>query len=200
MRLENALEFLKPLGPETGALLFSRPGHGDNQVGGGVVVKEALLEFRGVFVNLNFICHGFRLAQAPKERVQGVKVLHHEHIVHGYIHDVSAGCAYGVVRVPEIGCHLDPMRRHRPQLCRPAGGVPLHDKIPLAFQQEVNFLQPPDGCRGKLVQRVRVLPEVQKTVLLQLTLFPVVVYYIELPGRKRQVRGDLLHHCKPRAF
>ena len=197
---ENTLELFQPFRSKTGTLLFCCARHGHDQIRRGVIVKESLLELRGVFVNLHFIRDGFRLSQASEERVQRIQVLHHKHVVYGHIQDVPACRADGIVRVPKVGRHLDPVRRHRPKLCRPPGRVPLHNKIPLAFQQEVNLLKPPNGRRRELVQRVRLLPEVQEAVFFQFVFFPVSVHNIELPGRKRQVGRNLFHYRKARAF
>ena len=165
--IEVASEPLQPFSPEPLPLFRGRLWHRDDQVRGSVVEKEPLLEFGGILVRLNLIRQGLRLAQAPPERVIGVEVLHHEHIIHGHLHEGPGGSPDGVVGVVEVRGHLDPMHRNGPQLHRPPEHILLDDKIALAFEGEIDFQQPPEGGIAHFVQRVGVVPELQEGVLVK---------------------------------
>lgn len=182
--LEHPPEALKPFSPEALPLLRGGLRHTDNEVGGGVVEEEALLELGRVFVGLYLIGQGLRLPQAPLERVQGVEVFHHEHIIDRYLHEQAIGEPDRVVRVSHIRRHLHPMDRKRPQLHRDAQGRFLNDEVALALELEINLQEPPQGGVAHLMQRVRVGPEVQKRVLRKLLFVSVLIYPVELARRK----------------
>lgn len=160
--LKDAFEPFQPFSAEPLALFVTAAGHGDDDVRGGVVVEEPLLKLRGVFVDFHFVGDGLRLPEAPKEGVERVDVLHHEHIIHADFHDAAAGGLDCVVGVPEVRRHHHPMGRYRPKLCRAACGVFLDDEVALALEEEVNLLEPPQGCCREFVQGVRLRQKLRK--------------------------------------
>ena len=197
--LEHTPEPLKPFRPEPLPLVLGALRHGYNQVRGGVVEEEALLEFRGVLIGFDLIRQGLRLAQSALERVQRVQILHHEHIVNGNIHQKAVGEPDRVVRVILVRGHLDPMRRDRPELRRDTERRLLDDEISLALELEVNLQEAPQGSVAHLVERVRVRPEVEEWVGGELVLFSVFVHTVELPLGEREVRGYALDDREARA-
>ena len=131
--LEYAFEAFEPLGAESLALLVAAAGHTNDEVRRRVVVKETFLKLRCVLVDFNLIGDGLRLTEAAKERVEGVELLHDEHIIDAHLED-GAGCRLdGVVRVVEVRRHQYPMGRYGPKLGRAACCVAFYDEIALAL-------------------------------------------------------------------
>ena len=158
------------------------------------------MKLRGVFVDFHFVGDGLRLPEAPKEGVERVDVLHHEHIIHADFHDAAAGGLDCVVGVPEVRRHHHPMGRYRPKLCRAACGVFLDDEVALALEEEVNLLEPPQGCCREFVQGVRLRPKIEEAVPGDFALLAVAAYDVELAGGKGKVGRDALHHGEARAL
>ena len=79
-----------PIGCENVELLFRGSWYDEHKRRGGVIVEEPLLELRRVFVDFHLIGNALRHAQAPHERVQRVKLFHHEHIIHRHGHGQPA--------------------------------------------------------------------------------------------------------------
>ena len=196
--LKHALEALQPLSPESLSLFVGALWHSDDEVGRGVVEEETLLELRCILVGLDLVGQGLALAQASLEWVVGVKVLHHEHIVHRDLHELPVGEPHRVVREALVRRHLHPMGWNRPKLRRSPELVPLHDEVPFALELEINLQQPPQGRAAHLVKRVRVRPEVKEGVCRDLLLVSVFVHTEQFSFCKGQVRGDALNNREAR--
>ena len=159
-----ATMLLIPPGHESIALVFSGVWHQEHKGRLGVVVEEPLLKLCGVLVDLHLICDALRDAEAAQEGVERVELLHHEHIVHRHVHCQPGRGKNLVRRTSEVRGHLHPVRRHGPQLYRPAIIIPLDEQKALAHQQEVDFVQPPDCRACHLVERVRLVHEPEEGV------------------------------------
>ena len=159
------LELFAPFLPESPALLRLGAGHGDDGGGRSVIEEKPLLEFSGIFVNLDLVSQGLRNPQATAVRVKGVEVFHAENVIHRDLPNQTARCPDLIEGVADVRSFLHPVRRERPQLDRATQGVKLIQKITLAFQLQVNLQEPPAGRRGHFVKRVGMGHKVQKWVL-----------------------------------
>ena len=66
------LELLAPFLPEPPPLVWLGAGHGDDGGGRGVIEEKPLLEFSGIFVNLDLVGQGLRNPQASAVGVKRV--------------------------------------------------------------------------------------------------------------------------------
>lgn len=88
------------------------------------------------------------------------------------------------------------MRRHVPQLYRPAAFIPLDEEETLAHEHEVDFMQPPDRRTRHLVQRVRVVHKVEERMARHLNLRPVLLNTHQLSADVCEVACDTVNDRK----
>ena len=196
----HATVLLIPPGHESVALVLVGIRHQEHEGRFRVVVEEPLLELRGILVNLHLVRDALRDTEAAKEGVERIELLHHEHIVHRHVHRQARGGKNLVRRTSEVRGHLYPVRRHRPQLNRTPRVIPLDEQEALTHQQQVDFMQPPDGRACHLIQRVRLVHEPEEGVAGDFRLRTIPLNAQQFAPDVCGVAGNPVHDGKPGAF
>ena len=80
MAVFHAFVFLVPVGHEFFPLILCGIWHDKYYRRRGIIIKEPLLEFRSILVNLYLVCDAFGYAKPAHERVERIELLHNEHI------------------------------------------------------------------------------------------------------------------------
>ena len=200
MAVIHASELLVPSGKETVALFVRSVRHKKYRWRRRIVVEETLLELGSVFVDFYLVCDALGDTQASHERVERVKLLHHEHIIYGDGYTQAAGGNYLIGGIAEVRRHLHPMRRHIPQLRRYASFISLDEEEALSYKEQINLVEPPYRRACHLVQRVGLLHKVQEWVVCNLSLRAVLVDTQQPTADICDVAGNSVYHSQAGTF
>ena len=86
------------------------------------------------------------------------------------------------------------MRRHVPQLNGTPGIVVLYEEKTLADEQEIDFVQPPDGGVCHLIEWIRLRHEVEERVVGEFRFRTILVDLQQPPLYIRKVACDSVYH------